>query len=122
MKKGKIYYNNKTGKIIGTYRPNYFNYKNIPSDFYMEIEEKDWLEFLNKNQGKEFFLEDGKLIARDFSIDIKNQKNLKRRELKELKEELLEKMILNTITEEDKNNYKKKLEEFKNINNNQEEK
>lgn len=66
MKQGKIYYNSNTNKIIGTFRPDFIKYNDIPSDSFIEIEEKDWIEFLNQNQGKEFFIESEALIAQEF--------------------------------------------------------
>lgn len=71
---GKIYYNKDTKKVIGSFRPEKLDYKDIPSPDFIELHIDDWMSFLNKHQGKEFFVEEGSLTAKEIEVPIEKIK------------------------------------------------
>lgn len=82
---GKIYYDNITKKIIESFRPDNIKYKETPSNYFIEIEEEAWLDFLNKNQDKDFYINNGTLEAKNRIKSLEEMKNKKINEVIESK-------------------------------------
>lgn len=86
----KLFYRKDNNKFIGSENIDKSKIDKNTETSHVDVEESIWIDFLNDNQGKEIFIEDGLLKAKEHKKSLEQLKQEKLNELEKIEIEPLE--------------------------------